>query len=91
MTDAETVVRVGSVVAAAAVLVGPWLVDRAKAAWAAAQGLVPRPEQRPEVRPVPADDLHVVLEIAKRLRDAGLPKGVELCQQLIDVMLEKKP
>ena len=36
---------------------------------------------------VTAKDLHVVLDLATRLKAAGLAEGVALCQQLIDVML----
>lgn len=36
---------------------------------------------------VTAKDLHIVLDLATRLKAAGLPDGVALCQQLIDVML----
>lgn len=36
---------------------------------------------------VTAKDLHIVLDLATRLKAAGLPDGVSLCQQLIDVML----
>jgi hypothetical protein len=36
---------------------------------------------------VTASDLHTVLDLATRLKAAGLTEGVALCQQLIDVML----
>lgn len=36
---------------------------------------------------VTATDLHIVLDLATRLKAASLPDGVALCQQLIDVML----
>lgn len=36
---------------------------------------------------VTATDLHIVLDLATRLKAAALPDGVALCQQLIDVML----
>jgi hypothetical protein len=39
----------------------------------------------------PLTDAHTVLEIARRLQVAGKTKGVELCQQLIDVMLQETP
>lgn len=32
-------------------------------------------------------DLHVVLDLAARLKAAECPEGVSLCQQLLDVML----
>ena len=40
---------------------------------------------------VTAKDLHVVLDLATRLKAAGLAEGVALCQQLIDVMLGNNP
>jgi hypothetical protein len=36
---------------------------------------------------VTGKDLHVVLDLATRLRAAGCTEGVALCQQLLDVML----
>lgn len=36
---------------------------------------------------VTAKDLHIVLDLATRLKAAALPEGVSLCQQLLDVML----
>ena len=36
---------------------------------------------------VTAKDLHIVLDLATRLKAAGLSEGVSLCQQLLDVML----
>jgi hypothetical protein len=40
---------------------------------------------------VTAKDLHIVLDLATRLKAAGLSDGVALCQQLIDVMLGNTP
>jgi hypothetical protein len=36
---------------------------------------------------VTGKDLHIVLDLATRLKAAGCTEGVALCQQLIDVML----
>ena len=36
---------------------------------------------------VTGKDMHVVLDLATRLRAAGCTEGVALCQQLLDVML----
>ena len=36
---------------------------------------------------VTGKDMHVVLDLATRLKAAGCTEGVALCQQLIDVML----
>jgi hypothetical protein len=35
--------------------------------------------------------MHVVLDLATRLRAAGCTEGVALCQQLLDVMLGNAP
>lgn len=40
-----------------------------------------------KVAAVTAKDLHIVLDLATRLKAAGCIEGVSLCQQLIDVML----
>lgn len=77
MTDA--IIRTCAVVAAAAVLAGPYLVAKVRVL---AKGFQRKAPQSTEV-----DDAHVVLEIARRLQVAGSKRGVELCQQLIDVML----
>lgn len=36
----------------------------------------------------PLSDMRLVLDLAARLRDAGKPEAVKLCQQLIDEMLK---
>lgn len=36
----------------------------------------------------PLSDMRLVLDLAARLRDAGKPDAVKLCQQLIDEMLK---
>lgn len=79
MTNAELLLRSGAVVAAIAVLAGPYLVGKAR-------GVASRLRVRPP-ETAPLDDAHTVLEIARRLQAAGMKRGVELCQQLIDVML----
>jgi hypothetical protein len=40
---------------------------------------------------VTGKDMHVVLDLATRLRAAGCTEGVALCQQLLDVMLGNAP
>ena len=79
-------VRVLAVIAAAAVLVMPYLpaiAKRLRAAWASLP-TVPQP---------PADgigvnDLTMVLDLANRLRLDGNEKATELAKQLLDAMLE---
>lgn len=79
MTNVEMLLRAAAVVAAVAVMAGPYLVAKVR-------GLSTSGWKKDAVPGV--DDAHVVLEIAKRLQTAGNKRGVELCQQLIDVMLQ---
>jgi hypothetical protein len=44
-----------------------------------------------KVAVVTAKDLHIVLDLATRLRAAQCMEGVALCQQLLDVMLGNTP
>ena len=79
-------VRVLAVVAAAAVLLAPYLpvvLKRLRAAWASL----------PSVPKAPADgigvsDLTMVLDLANRLRLDGHEKATELAKQLLAAMLE---
>ena len=80
MIDYENLVRAGAVVAAAALVAGPSVVGFAQAAFS-------RITNRPAPAKPTKDDAHTVVEIARRLQAAGNDKGVELCQQLLDVML----
>jgi hypothetical protein len=80
MADYAVLVRVAALVAAVAVVAGPWLVAAARSV---------RLPSRPAAKtPDTLVDAHTVLEIASRLKSAGNSRGVELCQQLIDVMLQ---
>lgn len=81
--DNDTLIRAGAVVAAVALVAGQRLVEYAKAAIQRLRRVAP------EVK-VSRDDTHTVLEIARRLKDAGNTAGVALCQQLLDVMLNPK-
>ena len=81
--DNDTLIRAGAVVAAVALVAGQRLVEYAKTAIQRLRRVAP------EVK-VSRDDTHTVLEIARRLKDAGNTAGVALCQQLLDVMLNPK-
>lgn len=76
----EFLLRAGAVVAAIALLAGPRLVAAISQAVATRRG-------RQVTQAASMADAHTVLEIASRLRSAGNAKGVELCQQLLEVML----
>jgi len=78
--DYDFAIRAGAVVAAA-VLATPRLVAAARAA----SSILPSAQSTPQEGLT--KDAHTVLEIAQRLRAAGLNKGVDLCKQLLDVMI----
>lgn len=80
MMDYDFAIRAGAMVAAA-VLATPRLVAAARAAASALPAAKSAPQEGL------TKDAHTVLEIAQRLRAAGLNKGVELCKQLLDVMI----
>jgi hypothetical protein len=77
--DYEFIFRACAVVAAVAVVAGPRLVAAIKK--------VRLPSPAPG-KAVEMSDAHTILEIASRLKVAGNKKGVALCQQLIDVILQ---
>ena len=72
----EILLRLGAVVAAAAAMAAPWLVGYLRKRWPKASSSVVQP-----------DDAFTVIEIARRLQAAGNSRGVDLCQQLLDVIL----
>jgi hypothetical protein len=82
----DAAVRIVAALAAVALLAAPALsrvVEGVRAALAAR-----RPEAPGDKAvSVTGKDLHIVLDLATRLKAAGLAEGVALCQQLIDVML----
>ena len=79
-------VRVLAVVAAAAVLLAPYLpavMNRMRAAW---DSLPTVPQQSKDG--IGVSDLTMVLDLANRLRLDGNEKATELAKQLLDAMLE---
>lgn len=84
--NAELVLRIVAGMAALALVASPVVV----AGWKQAQAwYAGRP---PASTPDPAlADMRLVLEIANRLRLAGCADGVELCEQLLKVMLSVTP
>lgn len=82
----DVAIRVVAALAAVGLLAAPALarvVESVRATLAArrAEAGVEEPVK------VTPKDLHVVLDLATRLKAAGLADGVALCQQLIEVML----
>jgi len=72
MITAEFLFRAVAAVSAAAILVGPTVLSLLKKA---------------RVTAVNKDDAHVIIEIARRLQEAGNAQGVALCQKLLEVFL----
>lgn len=86
----DATVRIVAALAAVGLLAAPALarvVESVRASLAARR--VEAPGEK--AVSVTAKDLHVVLDLATRLKAAGLADGVALCQQLIDVMLGNNP
>ena len=82
----DVVLRAVAAVAAVGVLAGPAiaaLVAKAKAGWK--DRAVEAAGEKATT--VTARDLHIVLDLATRLKAAQCMEGVALCQQLLDVML----
>lgn len=88
--SADLAVRIVAALAAVGLVAAPAIAAVARKAQAAWQD---RAVEGPsETAPsVTGKDLHVVLDLATRLKAAGCAEGVALCQQLIDVMLGNTP
>lgn len=82
-------VRIAAGLAALALVAAPAVVAgyRKAAAWIGSQKNTP-PMQSASVG---ISEMRTVLELANRLKAAGLTDGVTLCQQLLDVMLGNQP
>jgi hypothetical protein len=79
-------IRIVAALAAVGLVAGPAIAAvarKAQAAWQDRAVAAPG-EAAPSVT---GKDMHVVLDLATRLRAAGCTEGVALCQQLLDVML----
>ncbi len=86
----DAAIRIVAALAAVALVAGPTLAAvarKAQAAWKDRAVAAPG-EAAPSVT---GKDLHIVLDLATRLKAAGCTEGVALCQQLLDVMLGNAP
>lgn len=84
--NTDVVIRVVAVVAAVGVVLGPAaaaLAAKVQARWKD-RAVETAGEKAAGVTP---KDLHIVLDLATRLKAVDCVDGVALCQQLIDVML----
>ena len=79
-------IRIVAALAAVALVAGPAIASVARKAQAAWQDRAVEGKGG-EAPSVTGKDLHVVLDLATRLRAAGCSEGVALCQELLDVML----
>ena len=80
-----TALQMCAAAAAVAFLAAPYaapVVQKARA-WIATLGT----SRQPEIVGVTERDMHVVLELAARLKAIGCTDGVSLCQELLDVFL----
>lgn len=86
----DATIRVVAALAAVAVVAGPALA--ALAAKAQAHWQDRAMEASDSATPsVTGRDLHIVLDLATRLKAAQCMEGVALCQQLLDVLLGNTP
>ena len=87
--SADVVIRFVAAVAAVGILAAPALAALARKAQAAWENrsVEARAQEAPGVT---AKDLHIVLDLATRLKAAKCMDGVTLCQQLLDVLLGVK-
>jgi hypothetical protein len=86
----DVAVRIVAALAAVALVAGPAiaaLARKAQAAWK--DRAVEAAAQAPPS--VTAKDLHIVLDLATRLKAAQCMEGVALCQELLDVLLGNTP
>ena len=82
----DAIIRIVAAVAAVGLLAGPAvavLAREAKTRWQKN----PMEAGTEKAAAVTAKDLHIVLDLATRLKAAQCMEGVALCQQLLDVML----
>jgi len=86
MTDA---LQLFAGLAAVALIAAPAIMAgyRKAAAWLGSS----RPEAAPAATGVGIAEMRTVLELANKLKAAGIVEGVALCQQLLDVMLGNQP
>ena len=80
-----TALQMCAAAAAVAFLAAPYaapVVQKIRA-WFATLGT----SRQPEIVGVTERDMHVVLELAARLKAIGCTDGVSLCQELLDVFL----
>lgn len=79
----DETIRYGAIAAAAVLFGWQYIIDAVKAGWKVVPKKLPTPTP---VDPTLAD-MRTVLDLANRLRLRNCEEGVDLCQQLIDVML----
>jgi hypothetical protein len=82
----DAAIRLVAAVAAVGIVAAPALTALARKAQAHWQDRALEASVE-KAATVTAKDLHVVLDLATRLKAAGCAEGVALCQQLLDVML----
>ena len=84
--NTDALIRVVALVAAVGVVAGPAIAAVARKAEAAWKNRAVETAGE-KTAAVTGKDLHIVLDLATRLKASGCMDGVALCQELIDVML----
>jgi uncharacterized integral membrane protein len=82
----DVVIRAVAALAAMGLVAGPAIAALARKAQAGWQDRAVETATE-KAATVTARDLHIVLDLATRLKAAQCMEGVSLCQQLLDVML----
>jgi hypothetical protein len=88
--NTDAAIRLVAAVAAVGVLAGPAIAALARQAQAHWQDRALEAAGE-KAAVVTARDLHIVLDLATRLKAAQCMEGVALCQQLLDVLLGNTP
>ena len=86
----DALIRIVAALAAVGIFAGPTIAALARKAQTAWQNRAVETGTE-KAEGVSSRDLHVVLDLAARLKAAGCVEGVALCQQLLDVMLGNTP
>jgi len=81
----EALIRTAAVLAAIAIAAGPALVEAAKSWLKSAKSRLPSPATPGGKEGM--NDAHVVVEIARRLQEAGNAEGSALCHKLLEILL----
>lgn len=89
VNNSETLIRLGAMLVAAALLAQPYVGSIIKSIRASIS-LIPSRRERDPVRDR-MREIAIVLDLSDRLAASGCADGVALCQKLIDTILKSTP